>query len=268
MGNQVAPTEGRFLAGLGTKVHEIAVVVFHAYQALCGTLPPAPASPGRFYTSGWSTANRKPLIFVATDMSLGGGFEGQHFASWLQFLLAGPLARFWRCVGARTPGETFLCLCLPVLLGSCLLCLYREPALMKILWCLQVSLCMSLSFPVLFHLRTIFADSYLFMMLECLWCRAKLFCCDKTYVRDVGILDTNDFLIIWIHIACCWKMRWARQSNTLLTKHRYQYVSPLFSFPCLRASNTLRSVDIEPNLIPLTPVKLYWLWWRHCFPLI
>lgn len=81
MGNQVAPTEGRFLAGLGTKVREIVVVVFHAYQALCGTLPPAPASPGRFYTSGWSTANRKPLIFVATNMSLGGGFEGQHFTS-------------------------------------------------------------------------------------------------------------------------------------------------------------------------------------------
>lgn len=48
-----------------------------------------------------------------------------------------------------------------------------------------------------------------------------------------------------------------RESNTLQTKYRYQYMSPLFSFPYPKASNTLRSVDIEPNLISLTPVKLY-----------
>lgn len=130
------------------------------------------------------------------------------------------------------------------------------------------SLYVSFFVPLLFPLRMIFAGSQLFMTLKSLWTRAKLLCCDKAYVKDVGILNINDFLIVWLHTAYCWKMLWAGESNPLQTKHRYQYMSPLFLLPCPEASNTLRSVDIKPNLITLSPVKLYWLQWRHCFPVI
>lgn len=83
-----------------------------------------------------------------------------------------------------------------------------------------------------------FAGSHLFTTLESLWCRIKLFCCDKAYVRDVGALNLNDFLIVWLHIACCWNRQWSGESNAVQTKHRYQYTSPLFAFPGPKASNT------------------------------
>lgn len=65
--------------------------------------------------------------------------------------------------------------------------------------------------PLLFHIGVIFAGSHLFMMLKSLWCKAKLFCCDKAYVRGMKILNVNDFLIVWIHIGFLWKMWWARE---------------------------------------------------------
>lgn len=39
------------------------------------------------------------------------------------------------------------------------------------------------------------------------------------------------------------------ECNTSQTTYRYQYMSPLLSFPGPEANNTLRFVDIEPNLI-------------------
>lgn len=51
---------------------------------------------------------------------------------WLQLPPTGPPSVRICChAGGRTSGEILLCLCLPAVLGSCLLCSYPESALME-----------------------------------------------------------------------------------------------------------------------------------------
>lgn len=153
---------------------------------------------------------------------------------WFQLPPTGPSVRICCHAGRRTSRKMLLCLFLPAVLGSCLLCLYPDACTQ--LWWSPVtspgcSVYVSFFLPLLFPLRMIFAGSQLFMMLKSLWSRAKLLCCDKAYVREVGILNINDFLIVWLHIAHCWKMGWAGESNPFTDQTQIPIYEPFVLAP-------------------------------------
>lgn len=127
-GNHPDPSESGLFPG--RRSLQMMVVLFHTYQPLPGILPPELASPGRLYTPCWSSANGKPLVFGATN-------EPWRWLWRFQLYILDASCHQWGhqsgFAAMQREGHLGKCSCLLAVLGSYLLCLYPEPALMELL---------------------------------------------------------------------------------------------------------------------------------------